>query len=211
MTRRTNLIFLAVGAAVGFGAGMLTGRATAPEVEAMSRTFGLELEGRPLLGSEDAPVTIVEFTDYECAFCRRYNQTTFPLLLEQYGDRVSYAVRHFPVSYQHRRAHKAAQAAECAGDQGKFFEFHNVLFRQTPALDENSLIRYAAMLRLNTDVFQACLQSGVKSGIVDDDMQAGIARGLPGTPAFLINGRILYGAQPTEVFQRTIERELSAN
>ena len=64
-------------------------------------------------------------------------------------------------------------------------------------------------MRLNTDVFQACLESGVKSGIVDDDIQVGIDRGLPGTPAFLINGRVLYGAQPVEVFQRTIDRELS--
>jgi protein-disulfide isomerase len=205
------MISVAIGAVVGLGAGVLIGRATAPDVDAMSRTFGVELEGRPLLGSKNAPVTIIEFTDYECAFCRRYNQTTFPVLLEQYGDRLSYTVRHFPISYQHRRAHKAAQAAECAGDQGKFFEFHDVLFKQTPALEENSLIRYAAMMRLNTDVFRDCLQSGVKSDIVDDDMQAGIARGLPGTPAFLINGRVLYGAQPTEVFQRTIERELAAN
>jgi protein-disulfide isomerase len=205
------MISVAIGAVVGLGAGVLIGRATAPDVDAMSRTFGVELEGRPLLGSKNAPVTIIEFTDYECAFCRRYNQTTFPVLLEQYGDRLSYTVRHFPISYQHRRAHKAAQAAECAGDQGKFFEFHDVLFKQTPALEENSLIRYAAMMRLNTDVFRDCLQSGVKSDIVDDDMQAGIARGLPGTPAFLINGRVLYGAQPTEVFQRTIERELSEN
>ncbi len=211
MMKRANMISVAIGAVVGLGAGVLIGRATAPDVDAMSRTFGVELEGRPLLGSKNAPVTIIEFTDYECAFCRRYNQTTFPVLLEQYGDRLSYTVRHFPISYQHRRAHKAAQAAECAGDQGKFFEFHDVLFKQTPALEENSLIRYAAMMRLNTDVFRDCLQSGVKSDIVDDDMQAGIARGLPGTPAFLINGRVLYGAQPTEVFQRTIERELSEN
>ncbi len=211
MMKRANMISVAIGAVVGLGAGVLIGRATAPDVDAMSRTFGVELEGRPLLGSKNAPVTIIEFTDYECAFCRRYNQTTFPVLLEQYGDRLSYTVRHFPISYQHRRAHKAAQAAECAGDQGKFFEFHDVLFKQTPALEENSLIRYAAMMRLNTDVFRDCLQSGVKSDIVDDDMQAGIARGLPGTPAFLINGRVLYGAQPTEVFQRTIERELAAN
>lgn len=208
MNRSSILLYIVIGAAVGFAGGVLAGRATAPKVDAISRTFGIQLDGRPLRGPKDAPVTIIEFTDYECSFCRRYTQTTYPLLLDQYGDRVSYAVRHFPVSYQHRRAHKAAQAAECAGDQDKFFEYHEVLFRNSRALDDDSLLRYAAMMRLNTEVFQDCLESGVKSDVVDDDIQAGIARGLAGTPSFLINGRVLFGAQPTDVFQRAIDREL---
>ena len=211
MIQKTRLIYLSVGIVVGFGAGMLAGRATAPEPVSVSRTFGIELTGRPLHGPEDAPVTIIEFTDYECGFCQRYNATTYPFLLSEYGDRINYAIRHFPVSYQHRRAHKAAQAAECAGDQGKFFQYHDVLFRNNRALDEVSLVRYASMLGLNTSVFQDCLESGSKSDVVDDDMQAGIARGVMGTPAFLINGRMLFGAQPVEVFQRTIDRELSGD
>jgi protein-disulfide isomerase len=207
MTKATTLLYIGLGAAVGFVGGVLAGRATAPQVDA-SQSFGIRLEGRPLRGPKNAPVTIVEFTDYECSFCRRYTLTTYPVLLDQYGDRVSYTVRHYPVSYQHRRAHKAAQAAECAGDQGKFFEYHEMLFRNSRALDEASLLRYAAMMRLNTEVFEDCLESGVKSDVVDDDIQAPIARGLAGTPSFLINGRVLFGAQPTEVFQRAIDREL---
>lgn len=207
MATKMKLLYIVVGAAVGFAGGYLVARETAPQ-PAASWTFGLELEGRPLQGPEDARVTIVEFTDYECGFCKRYYQTTYPVLLSQYGDRVNYTVRHFPVSYLHRRAHKAAQAAECAGDQDSFFEYHDLLFRNAMSLDDESLVGFAEQLGLDTHHFEGCLQDGRKSDIVDDDMQAGIARGIQGTPSFLINGRLLVGAQPTEVFQRYIDREL---
>jgi protein-disulfide isomerase len=208
MSKRKKLLYLAVGAALGFAVGFPTGRSASPGPAAWSRTFGLELEGRPLRGPKDAPVTIVEFTDYECPFCKRYFDYTYPLLMERYGDRINYAVRHFPISYQHRRAHKAAQAAECAGDQGRFFEYHETLFRNTRHLDERSLVRYAIQLDLDVDRFQTCLDSGEKAQVVDDDIQAGIERGIMGTPGFLINGYMLIGAQPFEVFQRHIERAL---
>ncbi len=210
MTGRSKLFFLVLGVAVGFAAGYPIGRGSAPEVAATSRTFGLELEGRPLRGPKDAAVTIIEFTDYECPFCQRYFETTYPALLTQYGDRVNYTVRHFPVSYQHRRAHKAAQAAECAGDQGSFFAYHEVLFKNTRALDDRSLVGYGAQVGLDMRRFETCLESGEKAGVVDDDVQAGIARGLMGTPSFLVNGRVIVGAQPFEIFQRLIERELAA-
>ncbi|UCF20024.1 MAG: thioredoxin domain-containing protein [Gemmatimonadota bacterium] len=210
MATRTKIIYLFLGLAVGFAAGFPLGRGSAPDAASWSRTFGMELEGRPLRGSLDAPVTIIEFTDYECPFCRRYFETTYPLLLQRYGDRVSYTVRHFPVSYQHRRARKAAEAAECAGDQGRFFEYHDVLFKNSRALDDRSLVGYAAQTGLDSNRFQTCLESGTKSEVVDEDIQAGIARGIMGTPTFLINGRIIVGAQPVEMFQREIERELAA-
>ncbi|NIR44369.1 MAG: DsbA family protein [Gemmatimonadetes bacterium] len=205
---RSKLTLVLLGLSVGFAAGFLLGRETAPPGADLSRTFGLGLEGRPLRGPEDAPVTIIEFTDYECPFCQRYSQTIYPKLFAQYGGRINYAVRHFPATYQHRRAHKAAQAAECAGDQGEFFAYHELLFKRTPRLDEESLIRYAAMLGLEPDRFGGCLRSGAKSDIVDDDLQAGIARGVAGTPSFLINGRMLVGFQPLSEFQRYIERDL---
>ena len=208
---RTKLLYIVIGAALGFGGGMLVGRAGAPDAAEWSRTFGIELEGRPLHGPKDAPVTIIEFTDYECPFCQRYTLSTYPALLRQYGDNVNYTVRHFPVSYQHRRAHKAAQAAECAGDQDKFFVYHDVLFKNNRQLDDRSLVGYAAQVGLNTEVFEACLQSGVKSAIVDDDVQAGISRGLQGTPSFMVNGALIVGAQPVEVFQRYIDRELAGD
>jgi protein-disulfide isomerase len=202
-------MYLVAGVAVGFALGFPVGRGSTPGVGEWSQTFGLELEGRPLWGSRDAPVTIIEFTDYECAFCKRYFENTYPVLLLEYGDQVNYTVRHFPVSYQHRRAHRAAQAAECAGDQDKFFEYHDLLFTNSQALDDESLVRYASRVGLNSRWFERCLESGAKANVVDDDIQAGIARGLTGTPTFLVNGRVLVGAQPTEMFQRQIERALA--
>jgi protein-disulfide isomerase len=209
MAKPAVALYVLVGLALGFGGGFLAGRGSAPDAMAWSRTFGLELEGRPLLGRKDAPLTIIEFTDYECPFCRRYFELTYPVLLDRYGDQLNYTVRHFPVSFQHKRAHKAAQAAECAGDQGRFFEYHDVVFKNNHALDDPSLMGYAAQVRLDTRQFRNCLQSGEKSDIVDEDIQAGIARGIMGTPAFLVNGYMIVGAQPTEVFQRHIDRELS--
>lgn len=210
MTLRTRLLYIIVGVAVGFAAGYPIGRGSAPEAEASARTFGVELDGRPLRGPKNAAVTIIEFTDYECPFCRRYFETTYPTLLARYGDDVAYTVRHFPVSYQHRRAHKAAQAAECAGDQGRFFDYHEVLFKNNRALDDRSLVGYAAQIGLELGKFRECLESGAKSDVVDDDLQTGLARGLMGTPSFLVNGRVLVGAQPAEVFERYIEREMEA-
>lgn len=207
---RLKLIYLVAGLALGFAAGFPLGRGSAPDQARWSRTFGLELEGRPLRGPTDAPVTIIEFTDYECPFCQRYFEHTYPALLARYGDRINYAVRHLPMTYAHRRAHKAAQAAECAGDQGRFFEYHDLLFKNTHSLDERSLRGYAAQVGLNPEAFETCLASGKKADVVDDDIQAGRDRGISGTPSFLINGRMLVGAQPTEVFERFIERELAA-
>jgi protein-disulfide isomerase len=205
-----KLLYLGLGLALGLAAGFLIGRESAPDSAPFSRTFGLELEGRPLRGPRDAAVTIIEFTDYECPFCRRYFESTYPVLLSRYGDRVNYTVRHFPVSYQHRRAHKAAQAAECAGEQDRFFEYHDLLFKNNWALDDRSLVGYAAQVGLDTRHFENCLTSGRKSAVVDDDIQAGIARGIMGTPTFLVNNRMLVGAQPLEMFQREIDRLLTA-
>jgi len=209
MAGRTKFLYLTLGLAFGLAAGFLIGRESAPDSAPFSRTFGLELEGRPLRGPKDAAVTIIEFTDYECPFCRRYFESTYPILLAGYGDRVNYTVRHFPVSYQHRRAHKAAQAAECAGEQERFFEYHDLLFKNNWALDDRSLVGYAAQAGLDTRQFENCLTSGRKSDVVDDDIQAGIARGIMGTPTFLVNNRILVGAQPLEMFQREIDRQLT--
>ena len=204
MATKMKFLYIVLGAVVGFAGGYLVARETAPQ-PAASWTFGLELEGRPLKGAEDARVTIVEFTDYECGFCKRYNETTYPILLSQYGDRISYTVRHFPVSYLHKRAHRAAQGAECAGDQDSFFEYHDMLFRNMLSLDDESLVDYAVQLGLDTDQFNACLDSDQFAAEVQADVAEGEAAGVNSTPSFFINGRPLSGALPFSEFQRVIQ------
>ncbi len=163
---------------------------------------------RPSRGPADASVTIVEFTDYQCPFCARHYQQTYPRILREYGERIRYVVRNFPIVQNHPHAAKAAEAAECAFDQGAFWPYHDRLFENSSALDSESLKRYALDLGLDSEQFERCLDSGVKSRIVARDFQDGRRYGVRGTPTFFINSRILIGAQPFSAFQDYIERAL---
>lgn len=160
----------------------------------------------PSKGPENAPVTIVEFSDFECPFCQR-GASTLDKVVEKYGDKVRVVFRHFPLSF-HPNAQKAAEAAMCAHDEGKFWQMHDLLFANQRALDEASLKGYAKQLGLDEAKFAACLQSGEKASIVTSDMAAGQKVGVTGTPAFFINGIELTGAQPLEEFEAIIDREL---
>jgi protein-disulfide isomerase len=165
-------------------------------------------DARPSRGPQDAPVTVVEFTDYQCPFCARHYQLTYPRLLQEYGDRIQYVVRNFPIVQNHPHAAKVAEAAECAFDQGRFWQYHDRLFENSSGLDNESLKHYARALGLDSSRFDLCLDSGEKSRIVARDLKDGRRYGVRGTPTFFINGRILIGAQPFPVLQEYIERAL---
>ena len=172
----------------------------------MSPTPTLEVrdvatEGRPQRGADDAPITIVEFTDYECPFCGRYIRDTYPALMAEYGDRMKYVVRNFPLSSIHPNARKAAEAAECAFDQGRFWEYHDALFQNQGALDVPSLKAYAEELGLDVETFSTCLDSGAKREVVAADHRDALAHGVNGTPTFFVNGRMLVGAQQLAAFE----------
>ena len=169
----------------------------------------VDIEGRPYLGPEDAPVTIVEFTDYECPFCGRHFRETLPQLFQEYEGTIKYVVLNFPISRIHPFAQQAGEAAECAYDQGKFWEYHDTLFQNQDALDVESLKRYAGDIGLNIDVFSACLDSGATAQRVLDDVQDGLSYGVNATPYFFINGQVLVGAQPFNSFQTLIDAALS--
>ncbi len=165
-------------------------------------TGGREARG----GGESAPVTIVAFSDYECPFCRRA-EGTVAQVLETYGDKVRYVHRDYPLPF-HSHAHDAAEAARCAGDQGKFWEYHDRLF-ETAKLTLDDLKQHATELGLDRTKFDECLASGKYESAVDADLQAGSEVGVSGTPAFFINGRMLSGAQPFERFKEVIDAELA--
>jgi predicted DsbA family dithiol-disulfide isomerase len=166
----------------------------------------VELGGAPVRGNPKAPVTIIEFSDFQCPFCVRARPTV-NRVREAYGDRVRFAFRHFPLDF-HAQAEKAGEAAACAGDQGKFWEMHDLLWANTSKLQVADLKAHASTLGLDTGAFGQCLDSGRHGGLVSSDLEAGQGYGVSGTPAFFVNGRPLVGAQPFEAFAQIIEDEL---
>jgi protein-disulfide isomerase len=165
--------------------------------------------GAPVRGVADAPVTIVEFSDFECPFCKQ-TRPTLKQLLERYPGKVRLVYRDFPLDSIHPQARRAAEAARCAHDQGKFWEYHDVLFTQSPQLAIEDLRRYAGQVGLDVAKFESCLAAGVHKAAVQRDLDEGNRLGITGTPAFFINGRALTGAQPLESFTRLIDQELAS-
>ncbi len=161
-------------------------------------------------GSADAPVTIIEFSDFQCSFCARFFSQTLPQLQTNYIDtgKVKFVFRDFPLGF-HAEAQKAAEAAECAGDQGKFWEMHDKLFENYASLNVANMKQWASDLGLDTATFNDCLDSGKYESEVKSDMQDGQNAGISGTPSFFINGIKVVGAQPYSTFQQIIEAELA--
>lgn len=177
----------------------------------------VEISGEPTLGGDNAPVTIIEFTEYQCPYCKLYADETFPQIKENYIDtgKVKYVIRDFPLPF-HANAQKAAEAANCAYDQGKYFEYHDKLFEGQEVWSEKgnddaiaTFKGYAKDLGLKTNEFNKCLDNEQKKAEIDQDLSDGQNYGISGTPSFFVNGYLLVGAQPYEEFQKMIEEELS--
>jgi protein-disulfide isomerase len=162
--------------------------------------------GRPSRGPARAPVEIIEFSDFQCPFCLKAHPTVAQVL-STYGDRVRFVYRHYPLP-NHPSAWPAAEAAACAGEQGKFWEYHDRLFDNQSKLGAADLKQHAAALALDTAKFDACVDTHKYKSDVDADVTAGEEAGVSGTPAFFINGRQLSGAQPFDAFKHVIDEEL---
>jgi protein-disulfide isomerase len=161
----------------------------------------------PVLGKTAAPVTIVEFSDFQCPFCARV-RPTLKTLYENYGDRVRIVWKDFPLTSIHPQAFVAAQAGNCAREQGKFWEYHDKLFTNQQALQPEFLKKYAAEAGLDPAQFNACLDTAKYSDRVQQQMGVGSSLGVSATPSIFINGRMMSGAQPYEVFAAVIDEEL---
>ena len=162
----------------------------------------------PSKGPATAPVTIIEFSDFQCPFCVRAEDTV-KKVMEAYPGKVRVVYRDFPLPF-HPQAQKAAEAAQCAGDQGKYWEMHEKLFANQQALEPPALKGYAKDLKLDAGKFDKCLDGGEKAQVVDTSRKAGEKVGVTGTPAFFINGYQLTGAQPFEEFKTIIDAELAS-
>jgi protein-disulfide isomerase len=162
----------------------------------------------PSIGNAKAPVTIVEFSDFQCPFCLRA-APTLKRLREVYGDKVRVVWKDFPLTQIHPQAFKAAEAGHCAAEQGKFWEYHDKLFGNQQALQPDSLKQYAKDAGMDTGTFDTCLDSSKYAERVRDNVSAGARLGVSSTPTIFVNGRMLEGAQPYEVFASVIDEELA--
>jgi protein-disulfide isomerase len=159
------------------------------------------------IGPKDAKVTIVEYSDYQCPFCRRFREDTFNRILEAYPDDVKFIFKNFPLESIHPMAYPAAEAAECAGEQGHYWEYHDKLFGNSEWQDQGkaAFLTYAEELGLDIESFTQCIDDRKYKSKVDNDLKEGLKLGVRGTPAFIINGKLISGAQPFSVFKQEID------
>lgn len=219
------LVFLVIGfigGAVVFNRG--GGGATTAEIEAIVRAVvaeevasisiggGINMKELvdntdPSFGPDDAPITIVEFSDFFCAYCTRFANETLPLLQQQYPNQIRFVYRDLPI-IGGQISFQAAIAANCAHDQNQFWEFHNMLFANNQARTREAWISFADELGLDTESFTACLDDTSKQDEITLDFVDGQGLGIQGTPAFYINGKHVSGAQPFATFAIIIDEEL---
>ena len=169
------------------------------------------------MGRTDAPITIVEVSDYQCPYCKRFFDNTFPQLKKEYIDtgKVRLVFKDLALGF-HQHSQKAAQAAHCAGDQGQYWEMHDKLFQNAKRLDEKYLVEYADAIKLDQKKFSACLNSKQHIADIESDAKEANAAGLTGTPSFVIGvttpdvikGKVMRGAQPFARLKIIIDNEL---
>ncbi len=162
----------------------------------------------PSRGAADALVTIVEFEDFQCPFCKKALESLQQVLI-RYKDKVKLVHRDFPLQPLHPASLKAHEAGRCAEEQGKFWEYRDLLYKNAPAAGPEQLTSYASQLGMNLPDFKKCLDSDNFKAVVQKDEEEGVRLGVQGTPAFFINGRLLSGAQPESEFAHIIDEELN--
>ncbi len=181
--------------------------AGAAEAEELQNVQFDDLEGRHMQGPKDAPVTIVEFSDFHCPFCTRLSPT-LQQLMQTYDGKIRRVFRHFPLSF-HAGADKTHEASECAGEQGKFWEFLQKAFETSRSYDRASHLEMAKQIGLDLKAFESCLDSGKFQSLIQADIAKGSASGVSGTPTIFINGQKFSGAQSYDTLKAIVESKLS--
>jgi protein-disulfide isomerase len=183
----------------------------------------LNIDKSPFKGEKDAKVTLIEFSDFQCPFCGRHVRETVPQLDSEYikTGKLKYVFMDFPLESIHKNAFKASEAANCAGDQGKYWEMHDKLFENQTALSSEDLVKYATDLNLNTGKFEKCLDAGSHASKIRESISQGQKAGVTGTPAFFLainegndsnvkTVKRITGAQPYANFKEAIDDLLSS-
>lgn len=211
-------IAFVLGIVVGFviwgdqpGSGEASSSALSRGQTGESRRYDIPISADdPSRGPADAPITMVEFSDFECPYCRSYFVNTLPRILEAYPNQVRHIFKNLPLTSIHPNAFPAAVAALCANEQGAFWDFHDKLFGMELSLGADAYQQYAADLGLSGDRFTDCLDAQRYSDQVQADYNFALQLGIRSTPTFFINGIAIVGAQPFEVFSQVIESELGS-
>ncbi len=172
------------------------------------RRYDVPVDDDYALGPDDAPITLIEFSDYECPYCRKWHAEVWPELQKAFPGQIRLVYRDFPLSNIHFNANSAAEAANCAGEQGKYYEYHARLL-EGAELGNAVYEQYASDLKLDLGQFQECLSTNRTREEVQGDFDFASNLGISSTPTFFINGLAVVGAQPFEVFQQIIQKELA--
>lgn len=221
--RSSSLVFwiaLPIVFLLGMGVSWLLIKQAAPAAQAADsqvtidknvKRYQIDNDGDPAIGPENAPITIIEFSDYQCPYCIRWYTDVYGRLMTAYKDKIRFIYRDFPLYSIHPEAQPAAEAAECAGEQNAYYAYHDALFSEKGSLGVETYKQYAADLGLNAEQFLKCLSDRKYQKEVETDSSYGSSIGVSSTPTFFINGIAVVGAQPFEVFQQVIESELAGN
>jgi protein-disulfide isomerase len=204
-----------------FGAGLVTGwylwgqnkpvaeAAQAPGLQVAETLNRYELGGEslPAFGPADAPVVLMEFSDYQCPYCKRWHDDVFPQLIAEYGDQIKFVYRNLPVI--RANSADAARASYCANEQGAYWQYHEALFSYRYDFNKQSYEQYARDLNLDVDALRDCYASGRYADLIEQELQLARSMGIGSTPTFFVTGIAVVGAQPYDVFKQIIDKELA--
>ena len=217
-----SLLFLPLFFLIGLGAGYLlwhpapfgqpaagaTPTTQAAQPQAVKR-YTIPIDNEPTLGPSGAAITLIMYSDYECPFCKKWYDEVFKPLRQAYGDQIRFVYKDFPLYGKHENAAPAAEAANCAGDQAKYWEFQEKLFSEELPYNAETYQKYATDLKLNSKQFQDCLSSRKYEQEVLEDYEFASQLGIQSTPTFFINGIPMIGAQPLASFKQLIDQEIA--
>lgn len=208
------VLAFAAGILVGYiawgrgGTNAQTAAVPTPTRQIASR-YDVPTEGFYSIGPEDAAITLVEFSDYQCPYCQKWHNQVYKQLMAAYPGKIRFVYRNLPLTQIHPQAMNAAEAAMCAGDQNAYWQFHEKLFENSAVLNDDLYAQLASEIGLDVAVFEACMTSHKHQDAIKADMQFAINMGVQSTPTFFINGLAIVGAQPLSVFQQVIDDELA--
>jgi protein-disulfide isomerase len=210
-----GLVFFLLGLGVGYlvwGRNPASTAATAPtaavNIPQKVTRFNVSVDDDPAVGPADAPITLIEFSDYQCPFCTKWDNEVYARLLKEYSGKIRFVYRDLPLAF-HGDSQSAAEAANCAGEQGAYWKFHDALFSEKYGLGADAYRKYATDLGLDAEALIACVNSGKYTQEVMADAADAAGLGVSSTPTFFINGIQVVGAQPYEYFKQIIDLELA--